>query len=142
VVGLLSAIVAHPDDDLRRQVLADWLEDRGDPRAGVVRDAGIEPAVGPNHYGMKSTLRPKVDGSGWRSKHNAYADLADDLCKLLGFKRCYKCRGKGMAHYEVRLKVSMNRFPHTEYLTCKSCGGLLIRKVENVKVEQPVLFSP
>lgn len=33
----LAAICAEPDDDLPRLVWADWLEDRGDPRAEFVR---------------------------------------------------------------------------------------------------------
>ncbi|MBX7104060.1 MAG: TIGR02996 domain-containing protein [Gemmataceae bacterium] len=34
---ILAAICAEPDDDLPRLVWADWLEDRGDPRAEFVR---------------------------------------------------------------------------------------------------------
>lgn len=35
--GFLEAIRANPDDDTARLAYADWLEDRGDPRAALVR---------------------------------------------------------------------------------------------------------
>ena len=34
---LIAAIVAAPEDDVPREVYADWLEERGDPRAEFVR---------------------------------------------------------------------------------------------------------
>src|SRR5262245_3775519 len=44
--GLLRAILDEPDDDTHRLVYADWLEERGDPRAEFIRDqmalAGME----------------------------------------------------------------------------------------------------
>ncbi len=47
----LEAIAADPGDDARRLVYADWLEERGDPRAELVRldasVAGLAPADGP-----------------------------------------------------------------------------------------------
>ena len=35
--AFLAGIVAHPEDPAARLVYADWLEDRGDPRAGYLR---------------------------------------------------------------------------------------------------------
>src|SRR5262249_19777296 len=37
LAALLAAARAEPEDDAPRQVLADWLEEHGDPRAEVVR---------------------------------------------------------------------------------------------------------
>jgi uncharacterized protein (TIGR02996 family) len=36
-LALLAAIADRPDEDLRRLVYADWLEERGDPRGGLLR---------------------------------------------------------------------------------------------------------
>jgi uncharacterized protein (TIGR02996 family) len=35
--GFLSAILERPDDDTRKLVYADWLEERGDPRGEYLR---------------------------------------------------------------------------------------------------------
>jgi uncharacterized protein (TIGR02996 family) len=35
--ALLAACHAHPDDDTARLVLADWLQERDDPRGELVR---------------------------------------------------------------------------------------------------------
>lgn len=35
--SFLEEICAHPDDDLRRLIYADWLEDQGDPRGEFIR---------------------------------------------------------------------------------------------------------
>src|SRR5688572_29181034 len=35
--GLLRAVLERPDDDARKLVYADWLEERGDPRAEYIR---------------------------------------------------------------------------------------------------------
>src|SRR4051794_40761044 len=35
--ALLNAILANPEDDALRQVYADWLEERGDPRGEFLR---------------------------------------------------------------------------------------------------------
>src|SRR5437588_3706822 len=32
-----QAIIDNPDDDTRRLIFADWLEERGDPRAEFIR---------------------------------------------------------------------------------------------------------
>lgn len=37
LLALLDAVRAEPDDSLARGVLADWLDDRGDPRGAIVR---------------------------------------------------------------------------------------------------------
>jgi uncharacterized protein (TIGR02996 family) len=40
-IAFLAAVEANPSDELPRLVFADWLEDRGDPRAGWVRDPNL-----------------------------------------------------------------------------------------------------
>ncbi len=35
--AFMKAILAEPDDDAPRLIFADWLEERGDPRAGFIR---------------------------------------------------------------------------------------------------------
>src|SRR5262245_38736778 len=35
--AFLRGILQHPDDDAPRQVYADWLEERGDPRGEFIR---------------------------------------------------------------------------------------------------------
>ena len=43
---LLQAVYTAPDDDAPRLVYADWLEERGDPRAEFIR-AQVERAMTP-----------------------------------------------------------------------------------------------
>lgn len=37
--GLLAAVLANPDDDTPRLILADWLEERGDPYGEFIRES-------------------------------------------------------------------------------------------------------
>jgi uncharacterized protein (TIGR02996 family) len=43
----IAAITATPDDELLRSAFADWLEERGDPRAAWVRDRAVRKWMGP-----------------------------------------------------------------------------------------------
>lgn len=45
--GFLQAIAADPGDDVARLAYADWLEERGDPRAAWVRDLAVWRWMGP-----------------------------------------------------------------------------------------------
>src|SRR4051794_23581086 len=46
--AFLAALRANPDDDAARLVFADWLDERGDPRAAWVRNAEIWRHAGPD----------------------------------------------------------------------------------------------
>ena len=41
LTALIHALAADPGDEAGRLILADYLEERGDPRAGVVRDPEV-----------------------------------------------------------------------------------------------------
>jgi uncharacterized protein (TIGR02996 family) len=63
VLGLLQAVVESPQDRTPRLVLADWLEERGDARAALLR---LVPALEetPRHEGPRSDLPFRV----WRDR--------------------------------------------------------------------------
>src|SRR4051812_43753512 len=46
--ALLAAALEAPADDASRFALADWLEERGDPRAAWVRDVNLLPFMAPD----------------------------------------------------------------------------------------------
>jgi uncharacterized protein (TIGR02996 family) len=101
--ALLRAVVATKADDAPRQVLADWLEERGLPHAGLLRAAepwqwgkvwfwfnydvdGGGPAKGalPREVFAElrgNTGRPKAY---YRHRRNALADLACAVCEAAG----------------------------------------------------------
>ena len=50
---LIAAIVAAPNDDIPREVYADWLEEQGDPRGAFVRAQlrlGVGDALAPEYF--------------------------------------------------------------------------------------------
>jgi uncharacterized protein (TIGR02996 family) len=54
--SFLRAILAAPQDDALKSVYADWLEERGDPRAGYLRDGGDPAAFDPGWVAFLTTL--------------------------------------------------------------------------------------
>src|SRR5215471_14828390 len=54
----LQAILEHPEDEANWLVYADWLEERGDPRAALYRQRRLT-----NHSGMEFVLVPR--GTFW-----------------------------------------------------------------------------
>src|SRR5262245_7494859 len=54
--GFLAQLDANPDDDTTRLVYADWLEERGDPRAAFLR-LDLEVAARPADQELEDTLR-------------------------------------------------------------------------------------
>lgn len=63
----LDMLLADPNDDIARQVYADWLEDHGDPRAEWLRleleHAGDDSTPDRRRLGRFATLRPQLDRS-------------------------------------------------------------------------------
>src|SRR5205807_10301364 len=55
----LQAILDDPDDDMLRLIYADWLEERGDPRAEFIR-VQCELAGFPPHLPDKAALRARA----------------------------------------------------------------------------------
>jgi uncharacterized protein (TIGR02996 family) len=68
--ALIEAVLANPDDEALRLVYADWLEERGDPRADYLRTAAALATVADREErGRKlrarlDELRPGID-EGW-----------------------------------------------------------------------------
>jgi uncharacterized protein (TIGR02996 family) len=81
--AFLKAAIADPDDPGPRLVYADWLEDRGDPHAGAVRDH-------PELFRLLASLRTATQTPfDWVEGHAAgHVGLLAALACLLG-----RCRG-------------------------------------------------
>jgi uncharacterized protein (TIGR02996 family) len=107
-----TAIAAAPDDDLPKLALADWLDDRNDPRAACIRwlvanhkrpafdriDTNtwdwwsrmpaqpIHYEIGPRHYVLPLNLFSRLTPPGlglWKHKPS-YAEAMRDLCAAWG----------------------------------------------------------
>src|SRR5262245_12456619 len=68
--SFLRAIFHQPNDDAQRLIYADWLEERGDPRAEFLRLEVELQRLAKDEYKRKGTLekqirtlRPKLDAS-------------------------------------------------------------------------------
>lgn len=57
--GFLRQIQQEPEDPIHRQVYADWLEERGDPRAGYLR-LQAEMIIHQDSKGRRKRLRKKL----------------------------------------------------------------------------------
>jgi uncharacterized protein (TIGR02996 family) len=80
--AFLSVIIESPDDDGPRLVYADWLEERGDPRAAAVRKH-------PEVFRFLSDLRTAQDAGATLRQLEAWvfggrADLVRGLALILG----------------------------------------------------------
>src|SRR4051794_3229291 len=77
--ALLRAIRAEPEDDWPRLVYADWLEERGDPRAEFIRAqcalAGLPPA---------DPRRPGLEARAQELLREHHARWVEPVCSLLG----------------------------------------------------------
>jgi uncharacterized protein (TIGR02996 family) len=85
IAAFLTAVAEEPDAAAPRLIFADWLEERGDPRAELVRlgwEAVRRPFPEP---GWKETLDPL---EAWWGKYGGHwlPDLSDEGCDL-GFDR-------------------------------------------------------
>ena len=79
--AFLDAISARPTDAQLRLAYADWLEDRRDPRAELIR---LEAST----HGL-----PAWDDRCWNSRARRYelqATLPQDWLEQLGYARCYR----------------------------------------------------
>jgi uncharacterized protein (TIGR02996 family) len=67
--ALRAALAARPDDELPRLAYADWLNERGDPRAAWVRDPDIWRHAGPDFCdplrGGRWPHAGRRQGPGW-----------------------------------------------------------------------------
>ena len=63
--GLLSAILASPEDEALRLVYADWLEERGDTRAAFLR-AEVALAAAPADDLRRAGLQARLQEAGAR----------------------------------------------------------------------------
>jgi uncharacterized protein (TIGR02996 family) len=60
--ALLSAIVAHPDDDTARHVYADWLQENGDEeQATFIRDSVKLEWVKENDHDTRERIEQRID---------------------------------------------------------------------------------
>ena len=71
---LLKAIA--DGDDTARLAYADWLEERGDPRAGWVRDVQVWRWMAPDAHDPIPALIEALRSDDWQRQHNAHAALA------------------------------------------------------------------
>lgn len=84
--AFLAAIAAAPDDSLPRLVFSDWLEERGDSRAGWVRDADVWEWMAPDAHdpvpGILEALPalprfgPETDKDDWNRRARAACAIA------------------------------------------------------------------
>ena len=69
-IALLAAVAESPDDDTPRMALADWLEERDDPRAAWVRDHEVWPHMAPDAHDPVPGLLEALPDAGniydWR----------------------------------------------------------------------------
>lgn len=77
--SLLAAICAEPDDDLRRLIFADWLDDRGDPRGEFIR-LQLSDRLGEPATACRIAELEKLYGRRWAGP---FADWA----YMVGFRR-------------------------------------------------------
>lgn len=85
--GLIEALRADPTDDACRHVYADWLEERGDPRADYLRGRRVR------------TLGRRIDRE-WREAVGKRFDVI-----LLSFRIEYKIRTIASVRYQLGLGI-------------------------------------
>ena len=129
LLALLAAVVAEPADESRRAVLADWLEEHGSDKTGPVRGAAVVVTSGGGertlwsgillhngfHYNRKVIRRER--------KWTACGDMAGEIVRLLGFRKCRGCGGAGR-----QLESPSDTVP-TKH--CVSCGGFGLKSTAN-----------
>lgn len=74
--GLLAAIRELPDEPTARLVLADWLEDHGDERAGWLRDELVWPWMRPDLHDPIPALLAHHAAASWSDTATSTAALA------------------------------------------------------------------
>jgi len=77
--GFVQAIRAEPDDATHRLVFADWLDERGDPRAAWLRDADLWPWMAPDCHDPVPPLLATLLADDWQERSRA-----GDALKRLG----------------------------------------------------------
>src|SRR5436190_13556603 len=82
--ALLRSICAEPDDDAPRLVYADWLEERGDPRADYIRAECLlaQHAAGPCMHTCGDCAQRRVRAQQLRNAHGL--DWVLPLARALG----------------------------------------------------------
>jgi uncharacterized protein (TIGR02996 family) len=73
--GFIQALAADPEDDTTRLVYADWLEERGDPRAAWVRDLAIWRWMGPLAQSPVPALMGALAEEDWWQSRDAASAL-------------------------------------------------------------------
>jgi uncharacterized protein (TIGR02996 family) len=115
--ALLAAVIAEPDDDTSRLVLADWFEEHGgDPdRAEYIR-AAVELARDGICYLAGRLKKHQECECPICVRRARSADLlAANETRWRRGPKCSKCGGSG--------KIGPNRPPTSIYYSCRTCRG-------------------
>jgi uncharacterized protein (TIGR02996 family) len=102
-----NAMIVDPEDDLPVLVYADWLDDRGDPAAGILR--GITPLLLHSWVGV---------GDRWECRDQMTVAWRPLLSRLAPFEN-----GPGYRHFELQ---PGNAGPLLEHFQFHSCASVMV----------------
>lgn len=128
--ALLADILAHPDDDLRRLVYADWLEENRDPEQAAFIRAQVAGHTGKAEFRAwgdrymtddagAGHLIPHLNESGGPTVEYRRGFVHTVRCTLIQWCGgvCTECDGWGIE------TVHDERTGRTDHINCRRCNG-------------------
>src|SRR5439155_20451764 len=96
--AFLLDLLARPDDEAARLIYADWLADRDDPRADLVRDAWFLRSAGPSdpaHHAFADPWQQARGQHDWQ-EYDGLLLTWEQMVLVLRFRlaeACARCAG-------------------------------------------------